>query len=90
MERKRISISLPEDVLKDVDKVAVDLNLSRSNLIISMIKIYLAERRRIESKEKLGIGYAEMGSINLSIAEECLNTDQTTQDAYEDYLMGCE
>ncbi len=90
MEQKEISITLPEDVLTDVDTVAKALNLSRSRTVESMIKIYLAERRRIENKEKLGIGYALMGDINLSIAEECFYTDQTTQDAYEDYLMGCE
>ncbi|MGM9551333.1 MAG: CopG family ribbon-helix-helix protein [Clostridia bacterium] len=90
MERKEISITLPDDILTDVDKISRALKVSRSNMIESMIKIYLAERRRIENKKKLGIGYAEMAEINLSIAEECFDSDQATQDAYEDYLMGCE
>lgn len=90
MEQKRISITLPEDILSDIDKLSAAENISQSSMIESIIKIYLAERRRIENRNNLMKGYAEMASINLSIAQEFFNSDQTTQDAYEDYLMGCE
>lgn len=90
MEHKRISITLPEDIVSDIDKLSVDAGVSRSVFIESVIKMYLAERRRIENREQLMKGYAEMADINLSIAREFFDTDQATQDAYEDYLMGCE
>lgn len=90
MELKRISITLPEDILSDIDNLRSEGAPTRSAVIESMIKIYLSERRRIESKDNLMKGYLEMGNINLSIAEEFFISDQATQDAYEHYLMGCE
>lgn len=90
MEHRKISITLPEDIITHIDSLSLSEGMPRSKMIESIIKLYLAEKRRIESKEKLGKGYAEMGEINLSIAEECFDSDQATQDAYEHYLMGCE
>ena len=90
MEQKRISITLPEDIISCIDSLSASEKVSRSKLIESMIKIYLAEKRRIENKDYLKKGYMEMGEINLSIANECFDSDQATQDAYEHYLMGCE
>ena len=90
MERKKISITLPEDILTDIDSVMSELSLSRSRAIETMVRIYLSERRRIEKKAYLEKGYAAMADINLSIAQECFSSDQATQDAYEHYLMECE
>ncbi len=90
MEHEKISITLPEDIVSDIDRLASDAGVSQSVFIESVIKMYLAERRRIENREQLVKGYAEMADINLSIAREFFDTDQATQDAYEDYLMGCE
>ena len=90
MEQKKISITLPEDIANNIDMLSADLHISASSLIESVIKMYLAERRRIENKANLKKGYLEMAEINLSIAEECFNSDQATQDAYEHFLMGCE
>ncbi len=90
MELKRISITLPEDVLSDLDELCAVKEKSRSTLIESMIKMYLAEKRRIENKDNLIKGYLDMSEINLSLAKEFFYCDQATQDAYEDFLMGCE
>lgn len=90
MEHKRISVSLPDDIVSDIDKLSESSGVSSSVFIESVIKMYLAERRRIENYDRLRKGYAEMAEVNLSIARDFFNTDQATQDAYEDYLMGCE
>ncbi len=90
MEQKILSITLPEDIVSDVNKLAEELHTSSNGVIELMVKSYLAERRRIENKTNLKEGYLEMAEINLSIAKECFNSDQATQDAYEHYLMGCE
>lgn len=90
MEQKKISITLPEDIISAIDELSTASNLSRSSMVEWMIKSYLAERRRIENKANLKKGYLEMAEINLSIAQECFNSDQATQDAYEHFLMGCE
>lgn len=90
MEHKRISVTLPEDIISDIDTLSQDAGVSSSVFIESVIKMYLAERRRIEARDKLIDGYKSMSDINLSLAREFFDTDQATQDAYEDYLMGCE
>ena len=90
MEHKKISITLPEDIANDIDMLSADLHISANSLVESIVKSYLAEKRRIETKAELKKGYLEMAQINLSIATECFNSDQATQDAYEHYLMGCE
>lgn len=90
MEPKKISITLPEDIASDIDALSADLHMSASRVVVSVVKAYLAERRRIERKTELKKGYMEMADINLSIANECFNSDQATQDAYEQFLMGCE
>lgn len=90
MEQKILSITLPEDIVSDINKLAEELHMSSNSLVELMVKSYLAERRRIENKTNLKEGYLEMAEINLSIAKECFNSDQATQDAYEHYLMGCE
>ena len=54
------------------------------------IKVIKPKKQIIENKANLKSGYIEMSEINLSIATECFNSDQATQDAYEHYLMGCE
>lgn len=90
MEHKRISVTLPDDILSDINKLATDAGLSSSAFIEFVIKSYLAERRRIENRDALMKGYLEMADVNLSIAREFFGTDQATQDAYEDFLMGCE
>ncbi|MBQ8541303.1 MAG: CopG family transcriptional regulator [Clostridia bacterium] len=90
MEHKKISITLPEDIANDIDMLSADLHISANSLVESIVKSYLAEKRRIETKAELKKGYLEMAQINLSIATECFNSDQATQDAYEQFLMGCE
>ena len=90
MQRKKISVTLPEDILSDIDSVLNDLGGTRSRAIETMVRMYLAERRRIEQKLDLIKGYSAMAEINLSIAQECFDSDQATQDAYEHYLMECE
>ncbi len=90
MEQRTISITLSDDVLTDLDRLTSEFNNSRSFAVESIVRLYIAEKRRIEQKDNLIKGYAAMADINLSIAEECFDADQAAQDAYEHYLMGCE
>ena len=90
MQRKKISVTLDEDILSDIDALIDELGGTRSRAIETMVRMYLSERRRIEQKLDLIKGYSAMAEINLSIAQECFNSDQDTQDAYEHYLMECE
>lgn len=90
MERRKISITLPENIVADIDSLTPEFNGSRSHAIESIIRLYLSERRRIEQKKHLIKGYAAMADINLAIAEESFDSDQAAQDAYEHFLTRCE
>lgn len=90
MEHNTISITLSDDVLTDLDQMTNDFGNSRSSVVEYIVRLYIAEKRRIEQKESMVKGYSAMADINLSIAEECFDADQATQDAYEHYLLGCE
>ena len=84
--KRKISVTLPDLLLEEVDGLASSLNRSRSELIAAALKQYLKERKSIELKEQLKKGYFEMGDINLSIAENSLLSDECAYKIYEEYL----
>ena len=84
--KRKISVTLPDLLLEEVDDLASSLNRSRSELIAAALKQYLKERKSIELKEQLKKGYFEMGDINLSIAENSLLSDECAYKIYEEYL----
>lgn len=85
-EKRKISVTLPDLLLEEIDILASSLNRSRSELITTVLKQYLNEIRNIELKNQLKKGYLEMGDINLNIAEESLLSDEGAYEIYEEYL----
>ncbi len=85
-EKRKISVTLPDLLLEEIDILASSLNRSRSELIATVMKQYLNERKNIELKKQLKKGYLEMSDINLSIAEESLLSDEDAYEIYEEYL----
>lgn len=77
---KKILVSIPEQLLKDLDLAAKYEKTNRSDFIRKAIKLYLKEKRKMEIREKMEIGYLEMSSICSSISEE------DSQGEYEDFL----
>ena len=49
---KKISISLPEDILVALDKAAKDKGISRSRLIAEALRLYLKEFLKLEEKPR--------------------------------------
>lgn len=68
MLKARISISLPEPVLRQADSIAGEENTSRSQVIREAIEFYAKARQARELAE----GYLEMAGMNLEITEEML------------------
>ncbi len=66
---RRIMISVPAGLLQEVDGIAALENGNRSEIIRSAVREYIDERKRRERRESMCRGYAEMGSINLVLAE---------------------
>lgn len=83
---RKISVTLPDLLLEEVDTLASSLNRSRSELIAAVLSQYLKERKSIELKEHLKKGYLEMSDINLNIAEKSLLSDECAYEIYEKYL----
>ena len=84
--KRKISVILPDLLLDEIDTLASSLNRSRSELISSVLKQYLKERKSVELEEQLKKGYLEMGDINLDIAENSLLSDESAYEIYEEYL----
>lgn len=84
--KRKISVTMPDLLLDEVDTLATSLNRSRSELIVTVLKQYLKERKNVELKEQLKKGYLEMGNININIAENSLLSDECAYEIYEKYL----
>ncbi len=89
-KQKRILISLPETLSAETDNLATCLNVSRSELIREALRNYIKDFRKREIGEMMKKGYAEMGEINLEIAEGCLSADNSQLSNYEEKLSECE
>lgn len=89
-ENKKILISIPEKLLKELDVASKNDNTTRSDFIRKSIRFYLIEKRKIEIREKMRAGYLEMSNINKSITEEYSMGDYEDFLSYETKLLGSE
>ena len=74
-ELKRIMISIPNSLLKEVDGIAAMEKLSRSQFVRDAMCSYIEERKRKAIRDNMRKGYQEMAAINLTLAEEGLYAD---------------
>ncbi|MGE5328163.1 MAG: CopG family ribbon-helix-helix protein [Deltaproteobacteria bacterium] len=89
-ESRKIIISLPTSLLKEVDTIASLENMNRSEFVRQAMKLYIREKKRIEKIETAKKGYREMAEINLKLAEMCIEADNQIQKKYENRLAECE
>jgi CopG family transcriptional regulator/antitoxin EndoAI len=76
MSTKRIVVSLPEQLIDEVDGAIMNENLNRSEFIHQATKMYLRERKSCHIRETMRQGYAEMAKINLNIASEAFLAEE--------------
>jgi len=88
--KRKISVTLPDFLIEETERIASSLNRSRSEVIALAVKNYIEETKKIELKELMRKGYSEMGRINLSLAEDSLLSDESAYKIYEDFLSECE
>lgn len=67
---KRIMVTVPDNLLREVDGLVAVGRLNRSALIREAVRIYVEERKRRDMREQMVRGYQEMATINLALAEE--------------------
>ena len=89
-DSKRIMISLPESLLKEVDCIVSIEKTNRSEFVREAMKLYIREKNKIKLREKMKSGYQEMASINLALAEVGLSLDVSSLEDYEAEISGCE
>ncbi len=67
---KRIIITVPENLLYEMDHITENECTNRSQIVREAIIFYLSERKKVLLKEQMKKGYLEMGEINLTLACE--------------------
>ncbi|MCX7749021.1 MAG: ribbon-helix-helix protein, CopG family [Clostridia bacterium] len=83
---KKILISLPDNLLKEVDSMVSIEKTNRSEFVREAMKLYIREKRKIEMRDQMKKGYQEMAEINLKLAEICFDADNDQQKKYEERL----
>ncbi|SHI98086.1 CopG family ribbon-helix-helix protein [Lutispora thermophila] len=89
-ECKRIVVSLPDSLLKEVDNAVCLEHCNRSEFVRKAMKFYISEIKRINFIESMKKGYQEMTEINLALAEVGLTAEYETICRYESRLAECE
>lgn len=84
---KKIIVSLPEELLEQVDDVLMkEKKKSRSQWFREAAALYLTEIKRAQIQEQMKKGYEEMGLLNLRLSEEGLAQDLSDLVQYEKIL----
>lgn len=86
---KRIMISIPENLLKEVDGLANREKRNRSEFIREAMKLYISEQHKRNIREQMKKGYQEMAQINLCLAVENYEVENEAQEYYEEKLAEC-
>lgn len=89
-ELKRIAVSLPNSLLKEIDDIVCDECCNRSEFVRNAMRFYIKELKRTNVVERMKAGYIEMAEINITLAEIGLTADNETIIGYETRLAECE
>jgi CopG family transcriptional regulator/antitoxin EndoAI len=79
-------ISLPDNLLREVDGIAAAEKLNRSEFIREAMKLYIQERKRRTIREQMKKGYLEMAKINLALAGENFEIEHEVTRLFEERL----
>ena len=85
-ELKKILISLPDNLLKEIDYIVSVEKTNRSEFVREAMKLYLREKRKLQMRDRMIKGYLEMAEINIGLAEMCMDADSDQQLKYEERL----
>ncbi len=82
MNYKKIEISLPDNLIDEIDCLAEKEELDRGELMCQAMYSYIQERKRWHLREQMKKGYLEMAHINLKVAME----QARLEDEADEYL----
>ncbi len=89
-QNKKILLSLPEDLLESLDEMAKRDGVSRTDFIRTLLQDYVQTKQRSLLRKQLKSGYAEMGKMNLELAEMCFDADTEAWQTGEENLSESE
>lgn len=87
-ENKRIVVYLPENLLEQVDGLALRDHVNRSEVIREAMQLYLSEHRKHDIRQLMQQGYEEMARLNLRIASEAFLVEQEAGGTVERLVSG--
>ncbi len=85
---KRIMISLPHNLLQEVDGVVEMEKRTRSEFIREAMRLYLRERKKKQIREQMQEGYMEMARLNLTLANEAISAENEADRLAEEIVGG--
>lgn len=85
---KRITVTLPQHILNELDGVIKNEKVNRSELILQATKMYLRERKTRQIREVMQQGYMEMAKINLNIASEAFLAEEEAEHTLDRLVSG--
>lgn len=89
-KHKKILLTLPDDLLSEIDKLIDGASISRSEFIREGLRFYIQNQKKENIRKLLEKGYREVGALNLQIAEECIAADNLQLENYLEMLSECE
>lgn len=87
-ETKRIMISLPQNLLTEVDGIVALEKRTRSEFIREAMRLYLQERKKRQIRERMQRGYLEMAGINLALSNEAVYAESEAGRILEELVSG--
>ncbi|MGY4691211.1 ribbon-helix-helix protein, CopG family [Salibacterium sp. K-3] len=84
---KQIKVSLPEYLLRELDRIVEEDNMNRHDFIYQAAEFYLKERRKRRNRESMQQGYLEMANINLHIASESFLAEEEAENSLDNRLV---
>lgn len=86
-QAKRIMVSLPDNLLQEVDGIVRRETGNRSAFVREAMALLIEVRRNKERMERYRAGYERVGKINVMLAEDGMEEDSQELDKYENYLV---
>ncbi|TCP23824.1 CopG family transcriptional regulator/antitoxin EndoAI [Scopulibacillus darangshiensis] len=85
---REIVVKLPHHLVSEMDGIAQQDNVNRSEFLHRAVRMYLRERGKRQIRESMRQGYMEMAKINLHIASEAFQAEEEAEVTLERLVSG--
>lgn len=85
---KDIIVSLPKQLIKELDALTGGDCLERNDVIQQAAKQYVQEQKKVHIRETMQQGYMEMAKINLNIATESFLVEEEAESTVDRLVSG--